>query len=241
MTHRDVLQDQYEDAVFALLMDSVVVAQGERELAELERLNADPTYAVPEGLRRRIHKVIDHQFRARRLTNTGRSISRILQHIAVVALLMVVLFSMTLAASPALRKITVNFLIETFPESTDYTFGTQVGSQPITALSFGYLPEGYTLSVCDEEDGSSFYQYDSELGGCIQITCDWLSHMTYSVDTEGATTSTVDIQGTDGMLIEKDNRIHLVWVLPEENIAIGIIGYDSCVDDIFVIANHIVF
>ncbi len=39
MTHRELLQDRYEDTLFALLMDGLAISQGEGALAELKHLN----------------------------------------------------------------------------------------------------------------------------------------------------------------------------------------------------------
>ena len=42
MTNREKLQDQYEDALFALLMDDLAWREGVRLLEENERLKNDP-------------------------------------------------------------------------------------------------------------------------------------------------------------------------------------------------------
>jgi hypothetical protein len=47
---------------FELLMEQVAKAEGERLLAENERLKADPTAAVPEELNRRMLTLIDGHF-----------------------------------------------------------------------------------------------------------------------------------------------------------------------------------
>ena len=48
MTRREKLEEQYEDAYFALLMDAVAEKEGVR-LEELnDHLNQDPSAAVPE-------------------------------------------------------------------------------------------------------------------------------------------------------------------------------------------------
>lgn len=241
MTRRELLQEQHEDALFALLMDEVAISEGEKALEELAQLNADPTFAVPEETTRRMLKFIGHHFRSHRLRNSRRSIYKALQHIAVVAILGILLFTVVLAFSPELQKRTINYLVQAFPESTDFTFYDTSDRTPITSLTFGFVPDGYVSSIADEAEGSSFYQYDNNEGGCIQITCDWIDSITYSVDTEDAITSTVSIRGIDAMVIEKANRIHVVWPLPDSHIVIGIIGYDVSVNDIIMIANEILY
>ena len=48
MTRRENLRDQYEDALFALLMDDLAWQEGERLLELNERLKNDPDADVPE-------------------------------------------------------------------------------------------------------------------------------------------------------------------------------------------------
>lgn len=48
VTKREQLRESYEEALFALLMDEVAVAQGKEALEENERLKRNPDAAVPE-------------------------------------------------------------------------------------------------------------------------------------------------------------------------------------------------
>ena len=50
MTRRENLRDQYEDALFALLMDDLAWQEGERLLELNERLKNDPDADVPDAL-----------------------------------------------------------------------------------------------------------------------------------------------------------------------------------------------
>ena len=47
MTKREQLIEQYEDALFALLMDSVAEEEGKKAIELNERLKADPEAEVP--------------------------------------------------------------------------------------------------------------------------------------------------------------------------------------------------
>ena len=47
MTRREKLQEQYEDALFALLMDDLAVEEGKKAYEENERLKADSSFEVP--------------------------------------------------------------------------------------------------------------------------------------------------------------------------------------------------
>ena len=52
----------YSESSFAQLMEQVAMAEGERLLAEKERLKADPAAAVPEEINQRMFDLIDGHF-----------------------------------------------------------------------------------------------------------------------------------------------------------------------------------
>ncbi len=58
MTRREQLQDRYEDARFALLMDELGAAEERQAQRESHRLNADGAAEVPEDLDRRCTQTI---------------------------------------------------------------------------------------------------------------------------------------------------------------------------------------
>ena len=62
MTRRERLQDQYEDALFALLMDDLAWQEGERLLEENERLTYDPDAEIPNEVMMRCRKTINREF-----------------------------------------------------------------------------------------------------------------------------------------------------------------------------------
>lgn len=53
MKLREQLQEEYEDTLFALMMDYVAQTEGKRLLEENERLKNDPSAQLPEDLDRR--------------------------------------------------------------------------------------------------------------------------------------------------------------------------------------------
>ena len=111
MTRREKLEEQYEDAYFALLMDAVAEKEGAR-LEELnDQLNQDPGAAVPEEADRRCRKVIDQHFAAQRHSGYWRTTKRVLNRVAIVAAVMMLLFTTAFALSEDFRISTLNLLI----------------------------------------------------------------------------------------------------------------------------------
>lgn len=64
MTQKEQLWENYEDAVFAILMDAVAEQEGEKGLQLMEELEHDPSAQVPEEVQKKGRK--DHPKSLRR-------------------------------------------------------------------------------------------------------------------------------------------------------------------------------
>lgn len=113
MTRREELQEAYEDAMFALLMDYVAESEGEKALEENRVLQEDPDAEVPQEVRRACLKEIHRAFRKKSARSVGRITMKVINKVALVALLGTLLFSTAFAISPEFRVGTLNMLIDT--------------------------------------------------------------------------------------------------------------------------------
>ena len=119
MTRREELRDNYEDALFALLMDEFAEREGERLLEENERLKLDPDIVISDELDRRCIKTIAKGKRRKVKYAAYRMISRV----AVAVLAVVVLFGTAYAAFPEVRIRTLNLIIELSDQAASLTMG----------------------------------------------------------------------------------------------------------------------
>ena len=122
MTKREQLIEQYEDALFALLMDSVAEEEGKKAIELNERLKADPEAEVPAEVRRRCEKLIRQEFNRKKARNLGRMTWKMVQRISVAVMLLLVLLTTAMAASEQLRLSILNVVIRTCEQYTEFTF-----------------------------------------------------------------------------------------------------------------------
>ena len=118
VTRREQLQENVEDAVFALLMEEVVEQEGKLLLEENERLKHDPSAKVPDDLDKRCHQIIKCSFARERRNEMGHTLHRILGNAALAAMVSILLFATAFAAVPEIRIRTLNLLIEVSDVST---------------------------------------------------------------------------------------------------------------------------
>lgn len=122
MTNRETRKEQYEDALFALLMDDMAQEDGEELLRLNEQLKQDPGAAVPEAVQRRCERVIGTAFSKRQFQATGRRTARWLGRLLLAAILGVLLFTAAFAFSEDMRVATLNAVLEVMDNRTRITF-----------------------------------------------------------------------------------------------------------------------
>ena len=210
MTDREQLQEQYEDALFALLMDDLAEKQGQRYRAENEELKQDAAYAVPERTYGRCMKRINCCFAGRALKQAGK------------------------IAANALSKLSV----AVFAGTLQFVFRFSRGSAEVVAftedhgiyLSDGTLtvnvdwcPEGYSLSEMYE--GQDFFTctYENESGGYIYVDVSGVPNVS-SIDTYQAKMTDIKVQGNDGIMSEKEEECILMWADTGNNCSVIVVA-----------------
>ena len=230
MTRKEKLRDNYEDALFALLMESVMEEEGKKLLQENERLKADPEFEVPEEASRRCVKAIKKAFAKKNGKAAGKVIYRTFSKVAVVAVLCGLLFTAAYAAIPDVRVKTLNLLIETSDVATRLTIagegsaanmgkprpGAAEGGVMLLGYQFPDAPEGfvYDSERSGVDGGIAWAFYHNKDGSMIE----YLVHAVpkespLDVDTENADlVLDITVQGHTGMLVKKGGRTNVAWV-----------------------------
>lgn len=231
MTRHEQLMENYEDALFALLMDEVAQQEGEKLREENRRLQEDPAAAVPPRTDRRCLRTIRSVLSRTKRKSALRTARRVFSKVAVVAAACMMLFAVVYAAVPEVRVGTLNLLIEVSDVSTKLKL-TGTGNAPgqpgstaadeggITLMGYHFPtpPEGFVLdeelvSISDNSAIVWFIKSETEyLYYDVSIVGEGTN--TY-VDTEDAEVTQIKIHGYDGLLIEKVNligpEVHIIW------------------------------
>ena len=234
MTTREQLEEQYEDAYFALLMHKIAEQGGARLEHLNEELQNDPAAAVPEEIDRKCLKTIDRYFAQKRHAGYWRTSKKILGRVGIVAAIVMLLFTTAFALSEEFRVTTLNLLItieEKYTElhmeeaedptagSASVTTDTSTGSDYFDDLEIGWMPEGYTCTV---NSPNSVYGFENDAGDAFVI--DRVSGTTErSVDTENAESiENIVINGLETLRVTKQGCINTIMMDTEHGIFIRV-------------------
>lgn len=105
MNQHEQLVENYEDALFKLLMEAVIEHEGKQIQEEIDRLNSDPSFSVPPELDRRCLRTINKTTRRKRALHTGKKVYRVFSKFSVAAVIALALFTSAYAAFPGCQGI----------------------------------------------------------------------------------------------------------------------------------------
>ena len=121
MTKRERLLEEYEDSLFALIMDEFAEEEGKRLLEENERLKQDSNASIPIETNKRCLRTITKAFSRKRNQEIRTIFSKAFKNVAVFVLVFITIYGTAYAAFSEVRVQTLNFLIATSDVSTRLT------------------------------------------------------------------------------------------------------------------------
>lgn len=211
MTHSENAKAQYEDALFALLMEDVAAWQGEDALREKATLD---DAAVPEEVRRRCRRIIERRYARGKARRTVLRLTHVMEKIALVALVAALTLTVAMAAFPVFRAAVLNLALEAFEDHETLRYDTAERGLSAGTPVPGWLPEGYTLAEGEVGRAQSFAMYTNAAGHRIQLLTQ-LPPQSINVDTENGTViSTGTVQGARARIYDHRDvdSITVIWV-----------------------------
>lgn len=227
MTQKEQLWENYEDAVFAILMDAVAEQEGEKGLQLMEELEHDPSAQVPEEVQKRAEKTIRKAFAAQSRRSARHVGFRMFQRIAVAVMIVILTAVCAFAAFPEMRSNVINTVIKICEDHTDITFA-DMGDGDCASKNYqitpNWLPEGFELSEEGDTSVSIWKLYRNTTDGNIYISETTAENNSMAVDTEDAKVSQIKIKNYDATLVIKDemNWNCLIFSIPEKGVVIYI-------------------
>lgn len=243
MTKQEMLYEQYNDALFRLLMHSVAQHQGQQYQEENQALKAQEG-GPSETAKRRCLRTISRQVRRGHARAAARTASRVLSKAAVVMLLVISCLTAAFAVSPVFRSDALRWAVATFGDHAEYRFNQTEGGVQYQSIEVGWLPEGYELVESRATNRTILRRYTksgADMKQRIDIRImDFSDEGVFKIDTEADEVYQVLVQNTLATVIERDNSVQLIWMYPESNCIIMLCGDNISTETALRIAQSIV-
>lgn len=211
MIRREALLEQYEEALFALLMESVAEAEGEKALAESRRLNESGEEIMPAETHRRCLRLIDRKAAGRNARQFGRSFVRAAGMAATIALVAIMVFTSAFAAQESFRakKPAFNYEMKFYKHTTVISLPVSSAvldsgqRSPAPQFSVDWLPKGFEPEKEGESDSNVWKQYRRpNTEARIVVAADNLLGVNANINTEDAKVSYRQLRGTEAMVVD---------------------------------------
>ena len=214
------LQEDYENALFRLLMADYTRAEGEALHHENEELRADPNNRPTPVEIWKFQRAVSKAFRNRAAKSAIKSTFYALNRAAAFVVLLFGLFLLSTVAVQAVRVNVLNFLISFEREYTSI----QIGGADSNSIIGGnvyvtwtdayvptYIPDGFRITRLNNEQDYRYINYSHDDGRTVYYY--ELSAMYESnIDTEDADRiENVSIHGLDALFVEKDGKLSIAW------------------------------
>lgn len=224
MTELEILEDNLEDAEFALMMAAFAEYRGMKMIEENERLKADPAAAVPEAITKKNLNLIHREISKRSRNITFRGLSGKFLRFLAAAALAALLFTAAYALSSEFRAGTLNILMHVDEKMATIKFAADESSDGLPELcapeempniSVGWVPEGYVGQTPVSNRMRTSVNYTNDSGSMISVRIHLESQSIHLLDTEDAdSVEEFNIQSQPALLIRKNNLLSVVW--PDE-------------------------
>ncbi|MDO0825738.1 DUF4367 domain-containing protein [Desulfosporosinus nitroreducens] len=216
---RKKLLEEYDDSLFKLVMHDAAEREGKLFLEEKEKLKNDPEFAPSKEALQKFSLQLDTRLNKAKTYTARRRMLGILNKAAVAILIMLVIMFTTVASVQALRVKALNLLKDIRQQYTSFELKESEnglkGSNAVVNWSQAYvptyIPEGYKATNISKGKIHNEIQFKNEQGGLITYT-ELIEGNRPALDTENAlVTKTVDINGQEGTLVEKNSVVTIIW------------------------------
>lgn len=230
MPKQNEIHRQYEEAMFALMLDRLAEEEGQELLKQAEMLKRDPNAAVPGELDQKCREIIGKAGQKARRERTRRWMVKTLRRVAMIAVLAGLLFAVAYATIPEVRVGFLNLILTLHEDSTDLTVrpekldDEEKEGNPLYRYTLPELPKEYDREiVCDEESWYRMYWYETSERVIFRISLTQGDESTnYGIDTEDAIVTSIIMNGYKGICAEKNGTVQVAWADTERMIFISV-------------------
>lgn len=227
MKSREELRNDYEEALFAMIMDEIMDLEGEALIAERERLAVSEEFEISDELNERCISAINDAFTAKKKETRKLRTRKVLRTVLVAAVVMCILFTTVYASVPAVRRATEEMMVVFTNVCARIVLGDAVVPVDEGRYVFSGIPKEFSIVEEGEGDGTKWCVYSNEQSDIwieIDFACEFNEQC---VDLEDADeVKSLEYGLYEGVFVVKDERVHAAIYDKERGNMIQIICYN---------------
>lgn len=210
MKSREELRSDYEEALFAMIMDEIMDLEGEALIAERERLALSEEFEISDELNKRCISAINDAFTAKKKETRRLKTRKVLRTVLVAAVVMCILFTTVYASVPAVRRATDEMMTALSGVCARLVFGDAVVYVNNGHYVFSEIPKDFGVVEEGEGDGTKWCLYSNQRS-TLMIEVNYASGFNEEcVDLEDAdVVENIVFDVYEGVYVLKDDRIHI--------------------------------
>lgn len=249
--YKQTIDENYEDALFAKLMDEHAQIEGTRLLEENERLKNDPDFHLPKGLDERSISTIRRVFKAKKRKERHGKEALIFKRIAIVILICAAVFTGLWCTASAFRQAVYNVFMTITEEKMDLRLGDDVEEEtcefgnseeleiPEGMILPTFVPESYSLTSFSRDEMQMLAYYENNTGDQI-LYKEFSDGFTFGIDTENADAiETVSINGYEGVFVSKQGLVSVNWGDTDRAVLLRIVSKTISKEEILKMARSV--
>ena len=159
---------------------------------------------------------------------------RISKRIITVLAAILIIFAGLMSVS-AIREPIVDFVLEFFEEHIDFGFSGDVSQEIEYEYGFSEIPEGFELTVKNNEGGTVYTEYtNTHTGDIIILTQSITDGDDISVDKEHGIITKEIVDGTEVYIYEHNSDDYFNAIMIKENYSVMLVYYGNIEKEAFI-------
>jgi hypothetical protein len=220
---RRSLLDEYDEILLKLAMDSFANLKGKEFDLENEELKEKNEYSFSDEQNRTFSKMVNSYLKKQAFYSLIKGTSSILKKASVFIVLASIVFGLTIVNVDAARTKLLNMILRVEDEYTSIKLEKNKNGNVLNnsiyinwenAYAPTYMPDGYSIHNISNTGNMRFIEYlneSSDMNDKPIVFMQMPVEANGIVDTEDAKVTNIKIHDNDGIMIEKGERIIVIW------------------------------
>lgn len=205
-------KEKAKERMLEAILEYAGACHAENTVKEIHQDKVKEEPIFPSELDEKVKSIINQYNKKENLKKFRRASWRLLQRAAVIFFIFFIGSSILLFSVEAFRVKTINFIMETTKEYTEIKTESSGEDAALKGMYLpDYIPDGFEISKTELLSASKIIRYTNDKNQLIVFVQYKNENSSLRIDTEEAEVEKISINGFEGLLVEKEQLITILW------------------------------